>query len=440
MTILSARSKAAAAAVLGVSIALAPAMAKATSCSTVAACVLGTNTGSGYGVEGTAKSNYAVFGTSSGNSGIYGATTVNATSASSGKSGISGYDSSTNKKSFNSGVFGFSAYGSGVHAKSTSGYGLYGESSTGAGVYGHGFIGVEASTPPDESSGDGYIGLLADSFAVEGTGILASGGEYGIVASVDETNNINPGAAVYATGLDAAPGILADTEVLDTPAGDADSLDIITSGYGAGLGVFGSTGTPLTLFATGKELMTASNAKKDVMSLDSSGNMILAGKLTQSGSPAIVSARADGTSVLAYSSRSADPTIEDVGEATVTSGAATVPLDTAFAGTIDFARPYFVFLTAEGDNAGLYVAAKTPRGFAIRETRGARSTLRVQYRIVASPLDARAATRLQSVTATLPDRNAGMAARFAALRERDNVARRRFAKLKTEHAAPFARG
>ncbi len=60
----------------------------------------------------------------------------------------------------------------------------------------------------------------------------------------------------------------------------------------------------------------------------------------------------------------------------------------------------------EGDNAGLYVSARTAHGFIVHEARGAHSTLRVQYRIVASPLDDRATTRLQIVTAALPVKKA----------------------------------
>ena len=429
------RVAAGAAATLGLSLGLVHGTAGATSCSTVAACVLGTNTGGGYGVEGTAKSNYGIFGTSSSNSGIYGSTTVNATSAAKGKSGIVGYDSSTNKNAFNSGVFGFSANGTGVHAKSTSGYGVFAESNV-VGVYGRGFFGVEATTPGDEDQGIGYVALAADSGAVEGTGVTASGGAYGVVASVDETNNINPGAAISASGLGPAPGIATDTEVLDTSQQDFnESFDILTSSTGPGLSIFGGSGTPFYVEASGKVLMAAANASsKDVMSLDSSGNLILAGKLTQSGSPKIVSQRADGTSVATYGARSADPTLEDVGEATVANGVATVPLDPSFASTVNFGRPYFVFLTPEGENEGLYVVQKTPRAFVVREARGGHSTLRVQYRIVASPLDDRS-TRLQVLASSPLKQENDRAAKRQELLQRGARNRQQLARMKQTWAA-----
>jgi hypothetical protein len=44
-----------------------------------------------------------------------------------------------------------------------------------------------------------------------------------------------------------------------------------------------------------------------------------------------------------------------------------------------------VFITPEGDSNGLYVSAKSPAGFAVRESRAGRSTLAFQYRILARP-------------------------------------------------------
>jgi hypothetical protein len=88
----------------------------------------------------------------------------------------------------------------------------------------------------------------------------------------------------------------------------------------------------------------------------------------------------------------------------------------------------------------LYVAAKTPRGFVGREGRGARSTLRVRYRIVASPLDDRAPNaRLDIVTAPLPEASQTLE-KFQQLRERNNFQKQRFAKLKKDHVARVARG
>jgi hypothetical protein len=63
-----------------------------------------------------------------------------------------------------------------------------------------------------------------------------------------------------------------------------------------------------------------------------------------------------------------------------------VALDPTFAASIDAGTVYRVFLTPGGDTRGLFVAAKTPRGFIVRETQGGRSTLSFDYRIVATAL------------------------------------------------------
>jgi hypothetical protein len=45
-----------------------------------------------------------------------------------------------------------------------------------------------------------------------------------------------------------------------------------------------------------------------------------------------------------------------------------------------------VFLTANGDTHGLFVARKTAVGFAVHENEGGRSTVSFDYRIVATAL------------------------------------------------------
>jgi hypothetical protein len=48
---------------------------------------------------------------------------------------------------------------------------------------------------------------------------------------------------------------------------------------------------------------------------------------------------------------------------------------------------YHVFVTAEGDSNGLYVSARTPREFEVREQGGGASTLTFSYRVVVRPKD-----------------------------------------------------
>jgi len=130
------------------------------------------------------------------------------------------------------------------------------------------------------------------------------------------------------------------------------------------------------------------------LALSTQGDALISGTLTVSagctGCSAHVTRTSAGTSVMAYSPRAAAPTMEDVGEGQLQSGQAFVRLDSAFAATIDKARPYLVFLTPEGDSRGLYVVQKSAAGFTVRENQGGRSSVAFQYRIVAKPYDSNA--------------------------------------------------
>jgi hypothetical protein len=84
--------------------------------------------------------------------------------------------------------------------------------------------------------------------------------------------------------------------------------------------------------------------------------------------PAIATRGNDGSTALAFGARTTQPTIEDVGEARLANGSAYVPLDRAFAATVDPNAPYLAFVTAEGDTRGLYVAQLDARIFPLHRT------------------------------------------------------------------------
>jgi hypothetical protein len=138
-------------------------------------------------------------------------------------------------------------------------------------------------------------------------------------------------------------------------------------------------------------------SQQDVLSVDSSGNEILAGTLTENGQPTIRTATSIGKMVTTYGARTSSPTVEDFGEGRLSGGEAYVALEPAFAATIDARSKYMVFLTPEGDNRRLYVTAKSGRGFVVRESNDGRSTIGFDYRIVAKPFDTNAA-RLAATT------------------------------------------
>jgi hypothetical protein len=93
-----------------------------------------------------------------------------------------------------------------------------------------------------------------------------------------------------------------------------------------------------------------------------------------------------GARVDTYAPQSAQPSLEDFGEAQLTDGVANVQLDPRFASAIDNTMRYYVMLTPEGDCRGLYVARRDSAGFTVRELQGGRSSIAFTYRIVAKPL------------------------------------------------------
>jgi len=74
--------------------------------------------------------------------------------------------------------------------------------------------------------------------------------------------------------------------------------------------------------------------------------------------------------------------MEDFGSGQLRQGVAQVTIDAAFAETVTADSSYHVFLTPNGDSKGLYVIAKTPTTFEVRESGGGTSSLSFDYRIV----------------------------------------------------------
>ena len=144
--------------------------------------------------------------------------------------------------------------------------------------------------------------------------------------------------------------------------------------------------------ASGAEALTAANfgggpimrgyaANTEVLEVDNAGNMVLAGTLTQNGNPQAVAHLRSGDVVM-YAPTETTATVEDIGEAHLSSGRTYVAIDGRFAQTMDRNHGYMVFLTPQGDSAGLYVSRKTSGGFAVSE-HGGKSNVTFDYRIVA---------------------------------------------------------
>lgn len=344
----------------------------------------------------------AIRGISLTGNGIAGLTKNNSTAVSNGRAGLIGSDISTSG-TFNVGVNGQSVRGTGVIGTSSSGSGIFASTMS---------TKVPALLAQNLASGSG-IGVKA---TAAGTALVGDSTDAnGVFGSTSTLNSNFAGVVGRSTG--SAVGVLGEITqsgsiaVLGEPQGTGCVLGgcIGVEGIGGtdGSGVFGmaenGASGPLGAFAllgqagrnavalhlidtVGGTLITATGSDgHDKMSLDDSGNMILAGTLTTNGTPLTVRRTAQGIGVGTYSSQQTAPSVEDFGNWRLIDGQAYVPIDTAFAETIDQRADYLVFLTPRGDNRGLYVARTSAAGFWVRESQGGRSTLAFDYRIVARP-------------------------------------------------------
>jgi hypothetical protein len=253
------------------------------------------------------------------------------------------------------GVYG-SASGSHVH-------GVYGTNRSGTAVTG---------TTSSTNGGSGVSGVsTAGSGSASGVyGRSSSENGFGIVGNSTSANGI-----VGVTTADGLAGIYADEK-------------------GAGTGLVGTTNDE-----SGRYFVISVQGDNSQTMLFEAYNMGTGGDcfisalaaMTCSGgvSGSVLHARhrnRAGQRVVSYASESASATIEDDGTAKISGGVATVRIDARFAALMDRAW-YYVFITPLGDTRGLYVSAKTPLGFVVREAEHGRDTLAFDYRIVAHPRD-----------------------------------------------------
>jgi hypothetical protein len=255
--------------------------AATTTCATVAACIFGSNTSSGYGVEGSSKAN----------DGVVGITTENATSAAKGKSGVSGYDNSTNKNTYNSGLYGVSVYGAGVNAKSTNGNAINAQSTNGTAVNAQTTNGIAVNA--QTTNGSAVNAQTTNGFAILGNSLTAIG-VYGV--------STYGAAAEFAAGSpEKASVVLASAE--GPPIGSAISAvanqreAIAVNIVSAGTGLFAQgDGQALALMTNiGGLILEGVNPYGSVVSIDAFGNQILSGSLTSNGTPTVRTRRSSGS-------------------------------------------------------------------------------------------------------------------------------------------------
>jgi len=378
-------SLAAAALVTGLAITSAQATdgaAPATGCATSTACVEGDNASTGPGVKGTSTKGHGIVGTTKSK----GATQNNS------HAGVLGQDLQTSGATGNIGVEGTSTNGIGVIGSSQS-IGVFGSSAVSYGSVGKGPGGVAGL-------GDlvGVSGL-----STSGQGVTAQGGTDGFVAFGGGGNLFrgnSTGLADVFTVDDvgnefAAGGLFVGTEIetngevfgKNGAFGDSStSIGVISIGSNEALEGEGSpTGDAIFANGFGGDLFRGNGSHgSDVFIVDDGGN-VFANTFTGGLAQTTLQRTSAGATVKTYASQTAQPTLEDDGEAQLVNGVAQIALDPAFAVTIDRSN-YMVMVTPEGMTRGvLCVVQRTPAGFVVEENMGGHSSVPFSYRIVAKP-------------------------------------------------------
>jgi hypothetical protein len=239
----------------------------------------------------------------------------------------------------------------------------------------------------------GGNGLVADGqqdTGVVGTGLLQGGAFEGTSnAGVSGTTLGEDAAGVYGYD-DTSAGSGSYAVQGESPHNVAGSF-LNDSGNGADvLDVQGGT------TAAGNYLISAhSSDSSKYMSVDDHGNIYYTGALYHE---TTCHGCRVGTSVRSYALHESEPAMEDVGSGRLINGSAYVALDPTFRSVVDPATDYHVLVTPEGDSNGVFVTARTNRGFFVHENRGGRSSVAFSYRIVAKPLGS-AEPRLPTIQA-----------------------------------------
>jgi hypothetical protein len=127
------------------------------------------------------------------------------------------------------------------------------------------------------------------------------------------------------------------------------------------------------------------------------GNVHVSRDLTVRGAVSVILRHSDGSDRRMYALQSPESWFEDFGRAQIVDGRAQVELDNDFAAMVH-TDDYHVFLAPEGDTQGLFVSARTPDRFEVREHQGGTSNLAFSYQVVAKRSDIET-ERLQRIEA-----------------------------------------
>jgi hypothetical protein len=268
-----------------------------------------------------------------------------------------------------------SGYTDTIIAKALNGIGVYATSGTSVGVYGSssGSTGVDAVS----TSGNGVDGRSSSGAGVTGTSVSS----IGMVGTATGTATSGPSSALASVGVTASSAV--GTGAIVQNDSETNEALRVENYFQDGVGGVGTLLIDAGLNNVGPD--------SDAFIVDAAGNVYAGGSLLSSTGSADAVSRNPSNTMLTYAPQEAEASMEDVGNARLIDGAASVPLAADFRQTIDTSVPYAVYLTPYGDNRGLYVASRTPGGFVVREMQGGRSSFSFDYRIVAKPYGSRLA-------------------------------------------------
>ena len=332
----------------------------------------------GVGVEGRSVTRVGVDGRSQSSVGVFGEAGMGA--GDTGAVGGVGVEGATRE---GYGVLGIArGGGTGVEGRGGAGFGVIGGSQGGTGVQGYTFGG------PGSIGVDGYAKQTVGVWGTGGSvGVIGAGGDIGVLARMGGSTGIgvqaeSDGDAVVGTSFRGGRGVVGETRPTTTAAGTGvhgiATGGNIAAGNIRSVAVRADTTVGIGLLAASATSGLAGGFLGDVVVV---GNFTAIGGHKSAASP-----HPDGTHRLTYCMESPESWFEDFGRARLTGGRAEVQLDPDFAALVR-TDDFHVFLTAEDETSGLYVAERSETGFEVREQRGGDGEVPFSYRVVARRRD-----------------------------------------------------
>ena len=347
-------------------------------CASSSPCLQESNSLTGAGVKGISTSG----------NGTIGQTKFKSTSSSNAKAGVFGQDLSSSGK-FDSGVLGTSTNGAGVQGTSVNGSGVVALSSNQSALFaenttfGDAIQAISVSNDGTNSSTQNNSSIFRGRSGVWGHDDSTDGGRLNVGVAASSTNGIGLSASSSTfVGINALGGGTAGQDFPALSVIGNSGLHALITGCTASAGV-----NPCDSFHA-SFVVDGEGGIFTTASINADGNVDILGQYQVNGSCVAgcsFSPHAARKAVTRYVPTASVPTVEDFGEAQLVDGQARVRLSADFANVVDQHAGYLVFVTPEGDTGGVYVTQKTSSGFTVRENHGGRSSVPLQYRIVAKP-------------------------------------------------------